>query len=258
MQQREQTSGTVAAAAGFSIRDLTGYDEQLVRRTDTETAIALLERVCGCERAQVARLTPGERDLLLAAVYQKTYSSRIEGTLHCPSCSQPFDVHFILEDLLRTVRQSAEDAAIQRLPDQTFRTADGVRFRLPTGEDELAVGGLAPVAAEREMLRRCILEAADGYAAESVQEAMERVSPILDLSLDALCPECGAGQKVQFDLQLYLLQALAQERQQFWRDTHTLAAAYHWSPKEILGLSRSDRRLLVSIVEGQASRRLGL
>jgi hypothetical protein len=243
------------AAAGFRIRDLTGNDEQLVKRTDTETAIALLARVCGCERDQVSRLTPGDRDLLLAAIYQKTYSSRIEATVRCPSCSQPFDVNFMLDELLRTVGQSANDRTIERLPDHTFRTPEGVRFRLPTGEDELAVRDLAPLAAEREMLRRCIVESASAPSGDRVQEAMERVSPILDLSLDARCPECGAMQKVQFDLQLYLLQAVAQERTKLWSDAHRLAMAYHWSPREIFGLARADRRLLVSIIESEAERR---
>jgi hypothetical protein len=151
--------------------------------------------------------------------------------------------------------QSADDAAIERLPDQTFRTPGGVRFRLPTGDDELAVRGLTPPAAEREMLRRCILETSAPVVEESVQEAMEQVSPILDLSLDALCPECGAAQKVHFDLQLYLLQSLVQGRKQLWLDAHTLASAYHWSPNQILGLARADRRLLVSILEAEAARR---
>ncbi len=245
-------------AAAFQIRELTGYDEQLVQQADTETAIVLLERLCGFARKDAVRLAPGERDLLLAAIYQRAFGSRIEGTVRCRSCNQPFDVHFSLDELLRSVQQSTHDASIERLPDHTFRTADGVRFRLPTGEDELTVRGLTSSAAESEMLRRCVIEANDGRDAGSVQGAMESVSPILDLSLDTQCPECGVKQKVQFDLQLYLLQALAQERKQLWRDTHTLAAAYHWSPNEIFGLSRSDRRFLVSILDGEATRRTGI
>ena len=258
MIEKEHTTGRAMRATGSRIRDLTGYDEQLVQGTGTETAISLLERVCGCARDQVVRLTPGERDLLLAAIYQSTYSSRIEGTVRCSTCGQPFDVHFMLDDLLQTVRQSAEDVSIEHLPDQTFRTADGVRFRLPTGEDELAVHGLTPIEAEREILRRCVIEATGHGETESVQDAMERVSPILDLSLDARCPDCSASQKVDFDLQLYLLQALLQERKQLWRDTHTLAAAYHWSPHDILGLPRGNRRFLVSLIEGEAARRTGI
>jgi hypothetical protein len=258
MRGRQPPTHKAEAAACFRVGGLTGNDEQLVERTDTETAIALLTRVCGCERDQVARLTPGERDLLLAAIYQKTYSSRIEGTVRCPSCSQPFDVNFILDELLQTVGQSGNDEAIERLADDTFRTPDGVRFRLPTGEDELAVRGLPPLAAERELLRRCIIESASTPAEDSVQEAMERVSPILDLTLDARCPECGAMQKVQFNLQLYLLQAVAQERKQLWSDANRLATAYHWSLSEIFGLARADRRLLVSIIESGAARRTGM
>ncbi len=258
MKEPQPSTDTTAAAAGFHIRDLTGNDEQLVKRTDTDTAIVLLARVCALERDQVARLTPGDRDLLLAAIYQKAYGSRIEGTVYCPSCSRPFDVNFMLDELLQTVRQSAEDEAIERLPDHTFRTPDGARFRLPTGEDELAVRNLDPLEAEDEMLRRCIVESANAASADRVEEAMERASPILDLSLDASCPECGAMQKVQFDLQLYLLQALAQERRQLWSDAHRLATAYHWNPGEIFALTRADRRLLVSIIESEAARRTGI
>jgi hypothetical protein len=256
MEEREQTKNTTAAAV--RIRDLTGYDEQLIQQADTETAIVLVGRWCGFNHRDAIRLTPGERDRLLAGIYQKTYSARVEGTVQCTSCKTPFDVHFMLDELVQSVRPSGDESSVECLPDRTFRTADGVRFRLPTGEDELAVRGLTPAAAEREMMRRCVIEAGANLDANAVQVEMERMSPIFDLILDAHCPECATVQTVQFDLQLYLLQALAQERKQLWRDTHALAAAYHWSPNEILGLPRSDRRFLVSILEGEAARRTAI
>jgi hypothetical protein len=246
------------AAAGFRVRDLTGADQLLVQNTGTETAIALLERVCGCDHDRIARLTPGERDALLAALYQKTYGPRIQGTVQCLSCHKPFDVHCVLDELFEAVRQSANDGGIEFLPDRTFRTQHGVRFRLPTGEDELAVRGMPTDEAEAEMMKRCIIDAPAIPYLDALQEAMEQVCPIVDLNLDARCPECGVLQEIRFDLQSYLLQALAQERKQLWHDTHALAIAYHWSLTEIVGLSRADRRALVSILAMEGSRRTGV
>lgn len=242
------------------LRELNGFDEQSVRGVDTATAISLLDRLLvdapgsPAEELKAASLTAAERDQLLAAVYERTFGPRIESTIRCQLCDELFDLTFTLQNLLATFTAAASSSSAAGVqPDGTFRLPNGLRFRLPTGADEMAVAGLSPADAERELLDRCVIERKSGVDFAGVQEAMEEVAPVLDLDLDAQCPECGGKQSVHFDVQFYLLRALEQERKQIAREVHRLAIAYGWSLNEILGLFRSQRRAFVELIEADLS-----
>jgi hypothetical protein len=241
------------------LRELTGADERLVRDTTTATAVRLLGRLMDPPPDTAwgaASLTASERDRLLAAVYRQTFGERVSSTTHCADCSSLVDLSFALDDLLGAVESAALPEAVELFPDGSFRTAAGVRFRLPTGEDELAMLGLPPEAAERALFARCLLEAPPGVDARAaVEEAIAEVAPVLDLVVYAHCRDCSARQAVRFDMQFYLLQALAQERTQLMYDVHRMAFTYGWSLDEILGLCRSDRRQLAAWIESELPHR---
>ncbi len=84
---------------------------------------------------------------------------------------------------------------------------------------------------------------------------MAEVGPILDLDLEATCPECGARQAIHFDICAHLLGALASERLWLAHEVHTIASAYGWSLAEILGLPREDRRVYVRLIEAHRPKR---
>jgi hypothetical protein len=71
----------------------------------------------------------------------------------------------------------------------------------------------------------------------------------LDSDLDGKCPECEKAQAIHFDLQTYLLAALAGESQRLASDVHRVATAYGWSRTEILAMTRAQRRAHVSLIE---------
>lgn len=251
------------------LREISGVEEQAVEGAATVDAIRLLNGLLvatagALDPGSASMLTAADRDRLLAAVYLRTYGPRVDGTVRCLRCEAPFDLDFSLAELQAMMRAAGKAAEGQAgstpetgpdpLPDGNFRLASGRRFRLPTGEDECRVAGLPPEEAEEALLRRCLMgdgSGADGEA-EEVEAAMEAAAPILDLDLDARCPECGAEQRVHFDLQHYLLKALYSERSQLAWEIHRLAAAYGWSLSEILGLPRSQRRSLVNLAEAES------
>jgi hypothetical protein len=245
----------------FRLRELNGFDEQSVRGVDTATAIALLDRLLehapgsSAEDLKAIRLTASQRDRLLAAVYERTFGPRIDSTVRCTGCGQLVDATFHIEDLLAVFSPADSSPAADLQPDGTFLLPNGLRFRLPTGEDEMAVAGLSPEDAERELLARCLIERTSGVDLAAVQEAMEEIAPVLALDLPGRCPECGAKQSVHFDMQFYLLRALELERKQIAREVHRLAIAYGWSLTEILGLFRSQRRAFVELIEADFSAR---
>lgn len=270
-------------ASWACLREVSGAEEQAVAGTSTLDAIQLLDRLLmpipgAVEPGGAAKLITSDRDRLLARIYIRSYGARIEATLGCRECGERFDIRFSLEPILASLDtiaaerqarledpdQADADETPMPLPDGSFRLAGGSRFRLPTGEDECAILGLAPEEAEAVLLARCLV--ADHEAdreespidGEAIQEAMAALGPAISLDVDAWCSECGSYQAVPFDLQHYLLTALRQEQAQLALDIHWLASSYGWGLTEILGLSRSQRRRLVGLIEYQARRRTSL
>ena len=98
-------------------RELNGFDEQSVCSLDTPTAIGLLDRLLvrtsgsPSEHLKAADLTAAERDRLLAAVYKRTFGPRIESTVRCTFCGNPFDLTFSIDDLLAAFRPAALSSA---------------------------------------------------------------------------------------------------------------------------------------------------
>jgi hypothetical protein len=188
---------------------------------------------------------------LLAALYVRSYGMRVESMVRCGACDQRFDLDFALDDMLHSMREGT--GRVPRDEAGFFRLRDGRRFRLPTGADEHAV--LQVPAGDREtvLLRRCVVEGSPDADLESVAEAMREAAPLLDLVVEAHCPECRGTQIVRFDLQHYLLARILDERRLRAWEFHRLARAYSWSRSEILDLSRSQRRLHVELIERDAT-----
>lgn len=230
------------------LRELTGADELAVARDDTRTAIALLDRLlvpvddAWPGPGGAALLTSSERDRLLAEVWVETWGRRIVASPRCRSCAVQFDSEFRLDELV--------DAVWPAPPPVDVTLADGQRLRVPTGADELAVTGLPRAEAIERLVARCVLGGGDVLPdAEEAAAALE-AAPVLDLDLDASCPECGEANVLVFRMQSYLLAALSAERARLPAQMHVLARAYGWSVAEILDLPRSTRLQLVRLAEG--------
>lgn len=237
------------------LRELCGRDEHALAGTDSLAAIRLLDRLlvdgpgAAVGPGGAAALTLTDRDVLLAGVYHATFGPTVQSTAHCEGCGSLFDLDFRLDELSASVGSSAGTSGAARAPDGVFTLPDGRRFRLPTGEDELAVQDLPPDEARSELASRCLL--GDAAPADDVLAAMEAEGGVMDLDTEARCPECGRAQDVHFAIQSYLLRALFAERGSLLREIHALATVYGWSLSEILRLPRSERRSLVKMAEAE-------
>ena len=195
-----------------------------------------------------SELIAHDRDRLLASVYVRNFGLTVESTVNCTACDEAFDLSFNLKELEDDI--VSDGAEIEAEEDGSFRLPSGLQFRLPRGEDEISVQALPIDEAAAALLRKCL---ADGGKlngeGEELQLAMEAIAPVMDLALSASCPECGHIENMQFDLQHYLLTLLLQARERLLHEIHRLATAYGWGLNEILGLPRSQRQLLVRLVE---------
>lgn len=244
------------------LRELTGHDERSVGGAATRDALALLNRLIVNRDGKsigAEDLVAADRDRLLVTIYQRAFGDRIQDTLTCTQCHNPFDIHFFLSDLVGSVQQPAQAGRIKMIGANLFESAEGVRFRLPRGRDEQRLAELPTDQAEAALLQCCQVQDSSSPSAVELQELLSDVAPLVDLELNALCPECSQSQSLHFDIQSYLLNALAGERQRLAFEIHRLALAYGWDLDEILLLTRSERRYFVELIENEAvrGRRIG-
>ena len=243
------------------LREMTGRDERAILGAGTVDAIQLLDALLDNslthrgERLCAADLVTADRDRLLAAVYERAFGDRIESTLGCARCAQPFEMCFSLSELIKSILKPRSVDGWRHLGDGRYETATGVPFRLPTGNDELAVASLSSKEAELSLLSYCAESDAWPGGANAFEEMLNEVAPLLAFELKATCPECGHTHMLKFDIQSYLLDAIVGERRRLLAEIHRLATAYAWSLGEILSLTRSDRRQFVKLIEDETSRK---
>jgi hypothetical protein len=244
------------------LRPLCGHDEAFIHGTGSVESIAFLDRLL--VDAPGTTVGPGKAkelavcdcDRLFAAIYLHYCGERIEGTSLCRECNEPFETSFSLRDLMASL---ADGTAVKATgPDEKgiYTLPDGRRFRLPTADDQYSVIGLEAEKAAAVLLERCMVEGDPLESPEIIQTAMDEVGAVLDLDLEVTCPKCGALHSVRFDIQTYLLCALAYERRFLNHEVHRIAIAYGWGHEEILNLTREDRRAFVRLIEAdQAGQR---
>src|SRR5262245_46153088 len=123
------------------LRELTGREEYAVSGANTANAInllaALMDETSANEPVRAVDLVAADRDRLLAMVYENAFGDRIESSLTCSRCTQPFDLDFSLQKLVASVNERFTTGGWKTAGDGTFEGAGGERFRLPTGSDEL-------------------------------------------------------------------------------------------------------------------------
>jgi hypothetical protein len=242
-----------SAPGWVCLREMCGHDEESVDGTDSEAAIALVDRLlvdapgAALGPGRAAELTIPDRDRILATLFRSIVGRRVDSMVRCQFCNQSFDLTFELEELLSSLGPG-ESAAVAEA-NGVYRLPDGRRFRLPSGVDERAVANEPPERAEIELLRRCMVEGAASDDPNGITDAMHAVGPLLDLEVGTRCAECHKPQDVRFDLQHYLFTRLIDERRQRSLEIHRISQTYHWSRREILELHRAQRRLHVELIE---------
>jgi hypothetical protein len=236
------------------LRPLTGHDELALDPDSDQAGNWLLERLlfdrpdAALGPAELGNLDIGNRDRLLAAIFETCFGERVAGMARCVNCGEDFEFEFTLQALIGREMHSAALPLDGPDAEGYYRNAD-VRFRLPTVADLDAVRALPVDRAVSTLLDRCVAAAGTTIDERAIQEAMEHLAPSQDLDIDVNCPSCERSSMIAFSLESFLLQALMQDRRFLMIEIHRLATAYGWGLEEILSLSREDRRTLVRLAE---------
>ena len=236
------------------LRPLSGRDEEWLRDLPLDTRQAqavseLLARVVvsiGPYRATreiVRALLVADRDYLAMKLHQITFGRRVELVLTCGACGKKMDADFDL-DAVPVAERPQQAEYVLREDDE-----GDVRFRLPRGEDQEAVTSAAA------LLARCLVggtgRVLSDVAHARLEREIERVSPQVEASIDATCPECGDTSVVRFDPCAVLLRELYRRQRQFDHGVHLLSFHYHWPLGEILRLSTARREQFLRLLEGE-------
>lgn len=236
-------------AGGVYLRSLSGADEMSIENAGTKNLVNFLQLLmqpgATGNRIDAAQIVTADRDRLLALLYISLYGAKIESTVNCTACEEKFDLDFSLDELLRHYQPSP--AAVSE--NGRYQLEPGISFRLPNGEDEMFINGLLGAEAERQLLERCLLEGNAERDNEKVQLKMAELAPVLNMQMQAICPECSNTQQVQFDMQSFFLTKLKQERPVLIREIHNIASQYHWSHQEILNLPRNLRKQYAALIQ---------
>jgi len=206
-----------------------------------EWLIAMLatEIRTGDQPLPLEALTLAEFDAALAHLYQALYGTRVPCEGSCTSCGERYEFNLDLEAMQAALATEAEGDEIEEGVATNSET--GRRFRLPT------LGDLSRLESEgtEAWLRGLLL---DGSFSLDLEGEIAKAAPVLSQDITANCPDCGAQNRVRFDLARYLLETLAGEAGFLWREVHLIAERYGWSLQEILELSRDVRRQLAGLI----------
>jgi hypothetical protein len=260
-----------------------GYEEELLcekgNRASATLVTVLLSRcvlrignICPVSEEVVRALLVADRQYLLIKLREVTFGNTIKSTIACPwpDCGKKVDIDFTTNDL--PVRESAEkgpfytmelsrEAAWKNENGQEYRE---IRFRLPNGGDQEVVAPLLPdndAKALSALLERCVIgigQLSDvnsqcimrfsPVARREIERKMEAVAPKVDMTMTAVCPECGREFTAPFDLQDFFFGEFRANKDLLYREVHYLAFHYHWSEREIMGMTKDKRQRYIDVL----------
>jgi hypothetical protein len=266
------------AAAGaplteVALRAVDGEDEAFLldareSMLPSERATALLARCMPGHGELAPELAVGDREALLLHLRRLTLGETMDCVLACPApvCAERMEIALAVDDLLLPPYADREPEYALVIDADAAR--HDVTFRLPVAADLDGAAALArrdPLAAERDLLRRCVLRAErNGVACavdamppavrEAIGAAMAEHDPQAELTLDLACPACGFEFAVVFDSAAFFLQELDARATGLLHEVHALALAYGWSEREILRMPRQRRARYLALIADAPAR----
>lgn len=137
-------------------------------------------------------------------------------------------------------------------------------LRIPTANDQSA--WLEASSKELDQLTpfiaRSLIKSVNGVTPEAswklsndwldkMSASLEQYDQLSYLPLSTQCPECQGKVNFNLDLELCILDILKQTQRELFLQIHLIASSYHWTEKEVVGLSTERRRYYLSQINGE-------
>ncbi|RAR65771.1 hypothetical protein C7401_10377 [Paraburkholderia unamae] len=200
----------------------------------------------GCERDRLLDQPLAERNRALLALRALSFGPVLEGYAECAACGAPMTFHLAVKDALASL-----DACAASVPDDA-----AWRVREATTADLLAASRMPDdEAAERELLRRCLVESATNAknevttATPAALAEFERIHAAAELHCALTCPQCGHAAHHELDLADFVWREARHAARRLLADIHTLALHYGWSEAAIAAMSQARRDAYLELLD---------
>jgi hypothetical protein len=253
--------------------------EQGTTQHPLERAVRLLHLAWPHKSAvEWANVSVGERDRQLLRLREQLFGPTVEATTRCPKCGNELELTFTARDLESTVVATLSDepdpgtAGVPPAVNDTGAVVTSRRdacdprkvvsgeyeidYRLPTTADLLEIAN-GPRQSLTALLDRCVVvrhpngpvQATDLPAAviEKLSHSMAEADPYAEIQIAMDCAGCSHRWSMVFDVVSYLWGEIEDWAERLLRDVHSLASAYGWSERDIVGMSALRRRLYLEL-----------
>lgn len=271
--------GTVLSQVVLSPLD--GFSERLISEkghsTPASLVTSLLSRsICRIghieevSETNVRSLLAGDRLFLLLKLREITFGREIQAVINCSwdDCAKPVDIDFLTDNI--PVKKCPQTSLFYKLEISGQAGLENILFRIPNGEDQELIAHIVDeneTLAADMLLSRCThsfgADTLPGFehianlpaqTKQLIEEEIERLSPQVSLNMEAMCPECKRLFTLSFDLQQFILAELHTQLDLLFKEVHYLAFHYHWSEKEILSMTRENRRKYIAVLSDEIER----
>jgi hypothetical protein len=184
-------------------------------------------------------------DAAAMALLISLFGARLDVLVHCPQCGADFDLSLDLANFLGPVAEAA--------PVSVEWHDFAAVVRPPRRQDLVDIGpGLSPAEFASALFARCVEEAMHlgrpvepcelptgvRSAAATALSSQGMEGPTADLQ----CGACRNQWRAPLDAAGALLRKIDERALRLLDEVHRIASAYHWSERDILGLSPARRR----------------
>lgn len=209
--------------------------------------LALRAALPGDQGTTVADWPLGRRNRALLELHSACFGPRLHAWAACEHCGEKMEFEVEVHTLLATGGDAPDDEQTVSVDGQTFRLPNSRDLAEAAREDDAARGAF-------RLLQRCHIgvDAVAGWTEEDVDVVGDRFAkadPMAELRLSLACPLCGEVQEETFDPVTFLWSELQAVARRTLLEVHTLASAYGWTEREILGLSDLRRSLYLQMVQ---------
>ena len=207
------------------------------RRHPIDRALLLFSLTREAPAGALPDVPLGELNRGLMRMRRARFGDRLSAWADCAACGERMSLELRADDLPPALDALAEVEV------------GGHRFRRPTSRDVAALAGAPDAAAAvRDLCRACAAEPEalpEGEALDAllpqVEAALDEADPWADLTLLVTCPACAHEDAVALDVPGILWDEIAATANRLLDEVHTLASAYGWGERDILGLSDARR-----------------
>jgi hypothetical protein len=243
------------------VREPTGAEDLLLqeaRDLDVNLALQLFSRLVrspDVSETDWRSLSVTDHESLLLMLRRATLGDLVRAETKCgaPNCGARADVSFRIGAYLASLKSHLPRGVVKSGENGWYQfVGDNVKFRLPTGEDLVALSSGSN--REQELVRRCVKPAKiSARVRRRVERAMETLAPALSKTLQGTCPECKAEMNSYFEVRPFVLRELRDHASLVFEDVHLLAFYYKWPEADILGLPSNRRSLYAEALRNQRS-----